>query len=224
MNITWKKLFIAVAAVVVIIQLHVFFSYLDSKGIVAEGACWKHLILVSVISGGLLVMRSAGSSWHVKKKIFYEIIGILVLMECYFISFSMIATTYGKEFHKAVAYRNSEQLIAFEKIIGFKQLELAIQKLFIQILESPALMHTINLFYMAAHVPCTILCFVHSFIACLKLVKWDIGLNLTHKQYTHFRNAFGISHVLVCLTTWLVPLAPPRMFGKYGYVDTVEYG
>jgi len=74
------------------------------------------------------------------------------------------------------------------------------------ILHHPLVVQACNVFYAQAHVPAVGLFLVWLFVR-------------HRSRFAHYRNVLALL-TLVCLLAYLVPVAPPRLVGRFGLVDT----
>jgi membrane-associated phospholipid phosphatase len=175
-----------------------------------------------------------------------EIGFILIMYFLYQFTYRLVGWNYPFELHKEVAMRNARILIAFEEVIGFYGLEILIQHIFIRVLNINILMQIINLFYMGAHVPVSLFFFFH-LAYCRTMLRTQISsgtipvnldgksalyqklyhisqnmkLQISGRDYRRFRWCLLFIHILFGITIVICPMAPPRMLGDRGYVDTI---
>jgi hypothetical protein len=100
---------------------------------------------------------------HKKTVILYgrEVVFILAMYFLYQLTYLLVGKLYPEQAHKEVAIRNAHALISLERIMGIHSLELGLQALFVQVINSVTLMKLINAFYLGAHLPLSLFFFFH---------------------------------------------------------------
>lgn len=106
---------------------------------------------------------------------------------------------------ETVALKNAFEVIDLEKIFGI-HFESSIQG---WMLENLHLTQVLNQFYVWAHLPVTAIFFVWLY-------------RRRRSVYPFVRNAFFLTNVLALAVFVVFPVAPPRMLGGEGFVDTLS--
>jgi hypothetical protein len=120
----------------------------------------------------------------------------------------LLAYKYGRFLtrgHVATAIHNARDVIGLERSLGVFS-EARLQEL---VTGSTTVMRFLNAYYLVAHVAVTAAAFV-----------W---LYWRHPQgYRRFRNVMVVITLLGMFVHLVLPLAPPRMFPRLGFVDTAK--
>jgi len=139
---------------------------------------------------------------HTIRKLILELTLVWIVYLIYQLGYKLA----GGRNHKEIAMQNARLVIETEMSFGIF-IEVYIQDAFRQIC-SPFWIQVMNAFYMGAHVPCTM-----AFFLWAALFHQD--------RYPRVRNGFIISHAITVFIEAIFPCAPPRLFPRLGWVDTI---
>jgi hypothetical protein len=135
-------------------------------------------------------------------------LGGSLLRELVLVVALLLAYKYGRFLtrgHVATAIRNAHDVIGLERSLGVFT-EARLQEL---VTGSTAVMRFLNAYYLVAHVAVT--------AAALVWLYWR------HPDgYRRFRNVTVVITLLGMFVHLVLPLAPPRMFPRLGFVDTAK--
>jgi hypothetical protein len=164
---------------------------------------WEPALALALVLAvfGWAVRRDLRRGWNVAGAFAREAALVFVLYAVWRLAgrIAVTQTTHAQEMGRRIW--DLEQRLHLPSEVSFQHL----------FLPHPDVMRFLNAYYAIVHVPA--------------LIAFLVWLFATHRErYPHIRNVIAISTGL-CLAIQLLPVAPPRMFPQFGFVDAAHlYG